>query len=170
MSLHADLLEQAKFLATKERGTPNQANLRRAISASYYALFHRLVGETTRMLISRNHSDALALKKCVSRAFRHSHMRDVCKSISQKRLPSKLVPAFPDFKIDDRLVKVGGAFVRLQEARHQADYDTYYHFERNEALRFQKLAANAIDDWNLICKTSQADVFMVSLLIRDIQS
>lgn len=169
MSLHAELLEQAKFLATKECGTPNQANLRRAISASYYALFHRLVDEATCMLISRNHSYALELQKCVSRAFRHSHMRDVCKSISQNRLPSKLIPAFPGFKVDDRLVEVGKAFVLLQEARHQADYDTYHHFDQKEALRFQRIAAKAIDDWDSICETSQADVFMVGLLIRDIQ-
>lgn len=39
MSLHADLLKQARHLATKERRRPSQASLRRAISAAYYALF-----------------------------------------------------------------------------------------------------------------------------------
>ena len=47
MSLHADLLKQARHLSTKEPSRPSQASLRRAISAAYYALFHRLVDEAT---------------------------------------------------------------------------------------------------------------------------
>ena len=38
VSLHADLLRQARQLALREPGRPLQASLRRAISASYYAL------------------------------------------------------------------------------------------------------------------------------------
>ena len=45
LSLHADLLRQARQLALKEPRRPSQASLRRAISASYYALFHLLVDE-----------------------------------------------------------------------------------------------------------------------------
>ena len=59
MSLHADLLKQARHLATKEPRRPSQASLRRAVSAAYYALFHRLVDEATRMMISRGNRDSL---------------------------------------------------------------------------------------------------------------
>ncbi|MEZ6117510.1 MAG: hypothetical protein R3C28_13190 [Pirellulaceae bacterium] len=38
--LHEQLLEMAQDLATKE--TPTQAELRRSVSTSYYALFHAL--------------------------------------------------------------------------------------------------------------------------------
>ena len=37
MTLPADLLKQAGFLARRERKRPSQASLRRAVSASYYA-------------------------------------------------------------------------------------------------------------------------------------
>ncbi len=50
MSLHDDLLEQAKHLANREPRRPKQASLRRAISAAYYALFHLLVDEATKLL------------------------------------------------------------------------------------------------------------------------
>jgi uncharacterized protein (UPF0332 family) len=40
MALHDDLLDQAQHLALGEPQRPKQASLRRAVSASYYALFH----------------------------------------------------------------------------------------------------------------------------------
>ncbi len=42
MSLHADLLDQAEQLAHLDPRRRKQANLRRAISSAYYALFHLL--------------------------------------------------------------------------------------------------------------------------------
>ena len=98
MSLHADLLKQALHLATKEPRRPSQASLRRAISAAYYALFHRLVDEPTRMTISRGNRDSL--RECFSRAFHHSDMKDVCKSFANNQAPKKLSPAFDGLLLD----------------------------------------------------------------------
>ena len=49
--LHDDLQQQARELATKDRRRPRQANLRRAVSASYYALFHFLTDEAARQAL-----------------------------------------------------------------------------------------------------------------------
>ena len=103
MSLHADLLKQAHHLATKEPRRPSQASLRRAISASYYALFHRLVDDASRMMISRRDRDPL--RQCLSRAFRYSDMRDLCRSLAGGTPPAKLEPAFNNQTIDRRLVR-----------------------------------------------------------------
>ncbi|GAB4215496.1 MAG: hypothetical protein OHK0013_41130 [Sandaracinaceae bacterium] len=43
MALHDDLLAQAARLARTDKNRPKQANLRRAASAAYYALFHLLI-------------------------------------------------------------------------------------------------------------------------------
>jgi uncharacterized protein (UPF0332 family) len=40
VALHDDLLAQAEHLARVDKKKPKQANLRRAVSAAYYALFH----------------------------------------------------------------------------------------------------------------------------------
>src|SRR5580658_8841910 len=45
MVLASDLLEQAYHLARREPKRPRQASLRRAVSTSYYALFHLLISE-----------------------------------------------------------------------------------------------------------------------------
>src|SRR5712691_6919600 len=52
MSLHGDLLAQARSLLRREPRRPKQASLRRAVSTAYYALFHLLIHEATRMLVS----------------------------------------------------------------------------------------------------------------------
>ena len=41
--LHDELLKQARELTTLDARRPRQANLRRAISSAYYALFHLLL-------------------------------------------------------------------------------------------------------------------------------
>ena len=168
MSLHADLLKQARHLAIKEPRRPSQASLRRAVSSAYYALFHRLVDEATRMMISRRNRDAL--REHVSRAFYHSDMNEVCKSIANRRAPRKLTKAFDGLPLQPQLVDIARAFVDLQEARHQADYNAYRLIKRQEAIHLVELASKAIDDWNAIRKSPQADAFLAGLLvIRRIQ-
>ena len=49
--MYRDLLEQAARLARLDTQKPKQANLRRAISSAYYALFHLLVDEACRVQI-----------------------------------------------------------------------------------------------------------------------
>lgn len=60
MPLSADSLEQAHHLATREKQKPKQASLRRTVSAAYYALFHLLCGEGSRLMmfgVGVNHAD-----------------------------------------------------------------------------------------------------------------
>lgn len=51
LSVFNDLIQQAEMLATVDRRRPIQANLRRAVSAVYYAVFHLLVEEACINLI-----------------------------------------------------------------------------------------------------------------------
>ena len=162
-SQHIHLLKQAYHLATKEPQRPLQASLRRSISASYYALFHRLVDEATCMFISRG--KRRVLRECVSRAFRHSEMRVVCRALAGSNPPSNLVRAFEPLPVEPRLVAIARAFRDLQEVRHQADYNTYRQLSREEALHYYELADRAVEDWKHIRKSPQADAFLASLLL-----
>ena len=58
MTLANDLPAQAKHLASRERGRPRQASLRRAASAAYYALFHLLIREASQPTTFRRCVDA----------------------------------------------------------------------------------------------------------------
>lgn len=77
MALSRDLLAQARILATREPKKPKQASLRRAVSTSYYALFHFLSEEAAILLVGAAHGD-LSLRNLSRRAFEHGKMKTVC--------------------------------------------------------------------------------------------
>lgn len=162
MTLPADLLKQAGFLARRERKRPSQASLRRAVSASYYALFHLLVDEATRLMFS-GHGRA-TLRPVVGRAFRHSTMKALAQQFATPGDPAKLAPALDKLTIQPALVDLAAAFQELQQARHEADYDLARRFTRSEVLLLIDLTQQAFDDWQSVRGTLQADTFLAGLL------
>src|SRR3972149_2487958 len=132
--MYQDLLAQAKKLAKADARRPKQANLRRAISAAYYALFHFLIDQSCRNIIGTQHAQA-PYRYVLGRAFAHSTMRAACESFSggtlkqgaQKGLP-------PSFTVPPEIMDIADTFVALQEKRHSADYDLSERFGRSEVL------------------------------------
>src|SRR5688500_10448755 len=117
MSLHADLLEQAGNLARLDPTRPKQVNLRRAVSSAYYALFHLLTSESAALYAAE-----FALAARIGRTHNHGDMRKVSAQFGGNKLPRAIQPSGayttpPDLKV------VADAFVRLQQLRHEADYD-----------------------------------------------
>ena len=162
MSLHGDLLAQARHLSRAEPRRPKQASLRRAISASYYALYHLLVSEATARMFSGN--ARAPLRGRVARAFAHATMKDVARQFANDKVSTKLVPGLNSLPLQDEIVRVTGSFLVLQEARHDADYDTARRFVRLDALSSVVRAERAFSDWRRIRKTVQADTFLAGLL------
>jgi hypothetical protein len=168
--MHDDLLEQASHLANRERRRPKQASLRRVISAAHYALFHLLVAEGARSLAPARPG---ALKTLVGRAFDHGQMRSVCAGFvlghagqpGNKSIPPATRAALV-FPLDPALLRVLDAFVALQEARHQADYDLGRRWSRVKALRHVRLARSAFADWMSVRTTPNAAVFLTALLLQ----
>ena len=162
MSLHAELLKQAHFLARKEPKKPTQASLRRSVSASYYALFHLLVDDATRLMLAGN--VRRPLRDSLARAFRHSAMKQTAVAFTRASIPPRLA-AGPDRQpVQQELVDVATAFVQLQEARHDADYNRALRFTRREALDLADLADQAFRDWGRVRGSLQADTFLTGLL------
>ena len=162
MTLHADLLKQARFLAVKEPRRPSQASLRRAVSATYYALFHLLVDEATKLMLSGHPRGAL--RDCLARAFNHSAMKQAANQFAQDRVSSKISPGLDGRPVQPKLTDVAQTFVELQDTRHQADYDRADRFTRGETLDLIESAERAFRDWREVRGTLQADTFLTALL------
>lgn len=162
MSLHAELLKQARFLARKEPKKPTQASLRRSVSASYYALFHLLVDDATRLMLS-GHGRA-PLRDSLARAFNHSSMKDAAAALARNPTAPRLAAGLNGEPVQDPLVDVANAFIELQEARHDADYNRARRFTRQETLDLVDQADQAFRDWNQVRGTLQADTFLTGLL------
>lgn len=160
MTLHADLLEQARHLVRRETKRPRQASLRRAISAAYYALFHLLSFEASRLFVR----DERLLNR-INRVYGHSEMNEASKSFAKGDWPKAFDPVKGAFAIPQALKDVAQAFVDLQEARHNADYDLATRFTRREALDLVERAAQAFRDWNAVREDDLARIYLGCFLL-----
>lgn len=70
MGIAQDLLQPANHLATYEGNSPTQASLRRAVSTSYYALFHLLLEDASQHWLGSPEA-----RHGLERAFDHGQMK-----------------------------------------------------------------------------------------------
>lgn len=165
MTLQRDLLDQAEFLAKREPRRPRQASLRRAVSTSYYALFHLLTDEACRRFFP---AQPAGLKERAKRAFTHNDMASVCRqfahgSVANLNDATRTLVTLP---LEAGLISVAKAFVELQEARHMADYDTSVSFIKPEALRLTGMASAAFTHWEAVKASANATAFLAALMLQ----
>lgn len=165
MSHHDDLLRLAEELVDSSGpGRPRQANLKKAVSAAYYALFHLLCREAAARLVSGPGREGL--RQALGRAFVHAEMKTVAKAFGSGALPAPLRHAMSGANPGPALRRLANRFVVLQEKRHAADYDLASRFSRAEVRALVVDARMAFSDWNAIRKTLEADAFLVALLAQ----
>jgi hypothetical protein len=116
--VHEDLLEQAVKRATLDARRPKQANLRRAISSAYYAMFHLLVDEACRVQIGAQHNQT-PFRQVLGRAFAHGVMKEACKSFGGGTLKKGVAKGLPaSFTVPAEIRDLALTFVDLQDKRH----------------------------------------------------
>ena len=144
---------------------PSQIEMRQAISAAYYAVFHGLTSKGTRLFAAE--SDALRYQ--VARAYNHTAMRKVCEAYARspgQPLPPSLALLSPR-PLDSRLIGIAKAFVRLQDGRHHADYDLSVAIEFVNAAELVNAAGTALTDLDAIQSLPETTVFLAALLLAD---
>lgn len=142
MSLPADLIAQARHLCQKEPRRPKQASLRRAISTAYYALFHGLVSAAATCFLSHRHR---ALRPSLMRVFKRRDMIEACQRLLRLRAqPAAMAPVLGGAVLPPDLERVAEAFVALQQARHEADYDLARRYTRPETQDLLDIADAAL--------------------------
>ena len=108
------LLDQAdRLVAPPAGGAPRQTDLRRAISAAYYALFHALAAEAADGLAGARHrrSPRYAL---IYRSVEHRSLKTLCHDVSKPSLPDKYSAYAPKGGFGGVLKAVANALVELQ--------------------------------------------------------
>jgi hypothetical protein len=165
----SELLAQAGMLARREPRRPKQASLRRSISAAYYALFHFLIEEATRLTIGAGHNRN-ALRQFASRSFVHGKMKTACDEFTKATPKSDaLKPFWPALAVQGNtdLKTVALNFIDLQEARHEADYNLSRHFTRQDATTATDKTQDAIEAWGRLKAANEplALLFALSLML-----
>jgi hypothetical protein len=163
MALPEDLLEQAQHLAQREPKRPKQASLRRAVSTAYYALFHLLITETVRNWKRARERNTLA------RMFDHGPMRKACdKTCSGLNAYFNTNPPPGQQLMTARhLHLVADTFLRMQQDRHSADYDSSKKWSRTDVIAKVDSVAFAFQTWKIIRKDASAQDFLVTLLLKE---
>lgn len=159
MSVYGDLIEQAEHPATRDLRKPRQANLRRAVSTAYYALFHMLIDDAVRKLIPNT---PRLLRIHARRAFTHSDMRNACEQLAKSSGSSAQLLAQP---VEPELL-VADAFVDLQYHRHTADYDFTRTYDRVKVLEIIAPAEAAVAAWSKVRNRPNANVFLIASLLN----
>ena len=159
MRLANDYLEQARHLAQLDRTRPKQANLRRAISGAYYALFHLLCDEASRVLV-RGIRDSDDLQARTARTLDHGTMARASRAFASSALPASLRFLQP---LDADLRLVAETFNQMQEERHRADYNTQAQFSRTDTLAFLQQTEDAFDAYNRVQNSEAATYFLFAL-------
>ena len=162
MSLHADLLEQAERLANLDPGRPKQANLRRAVSAAYYALFHLLVSEASALYVT---DSKLAAR--INRTINHGDIEAASSMMVQGKFPNALQDPNNQIIIPKALKSVAAAFVALQAERHQADYKLDRTFSRRQTIENIDMARQAFEDWGRVRKSDHARLYLACFLLAE---
>lgn len=157
MISYDDLLEQAQHLLTLDRTRPKLINLRRAVSAAYYAVFHRLISDAVANMVGLGQAVSatkpgnpleLRLDHKLSRWFDHSQMKRVSGWIDE---PNSAPPAIKslfqaggnDTFIPPAIRDIASDFNDLQIARHEADYDLAHTLTRIAARNYVEKARRA---------------------------
>lgn len=113
-------------------GRPREVNLRRAVSTTYYALFHCLADCCTNMLagsVQANRSHPAWRQ--TYRALQHTTVRNRCRRDTINRFPADIR-------------KFAKLFVSMQVKRHRADYDPGVTFRKSDVIQDIDEAEDAI--------------------------
>jgi len=99
----------------------------------------------------------------IQRWFEHSDMKRVCGMFSAPNA-SKTIEPILGAPVSADLRSIAQAFIVLQEARHEADYDLESFWTKLTAQELVKVARNAFESWARIRRSHEANVFALALL------
>ena len=138
------LLEQAKHLIEPPAaGPPRQVNVRRAISAAYYAVFHAvLTGAADQIVGTTKRADPHY--SLVYRSLDHRGLRAMCGLAKQLRLPDPYPKFVPPGGLGEDIAAFATAVIELQDKRNTADYDPGVRLKTLDAMTSIRTAEAAL--------------------------
>lgn len=138
------LLEQAdKLIAPPPAGPPRQVDLRRAISAAYYAAFHGTVAAAADLYIGAINR-ASGQHTLVYRSVDHKELRELCSKVRAPNLPRNLAQYVPAGGFDADITAFAQALLELQAKRHDADYNPSIRVRSSDAKLAVDTPRNAL--------------------------
>jgi uncharacterized protein (UPF0332 family) len=138
------LLDQAERLLTPTRpGFRRQADLKRAISTAYYALFHSVLRAVADEFVGARQRRS-ARYALVYRSIDHRTLRELAAEARKQQASNRYEPYVPKGGFEPGLVEFSQAVRDLRDKRHAADYDPAARFKPSDAERAITTARDAM--------------------------
>lgn len=141
------LLAQASRLASREAGAPRQVDLRRAISAAYYAVFHKVLTAAADEIVGVGRRSS-ALYELTYRSIDHGRLRKLCEDAQKMRLPPKIARYVTSGQFSSEMQTFAAGLVELHQHRHSADYDPTVRVTMSDAKLAIETARSGITRFN----------------------
>lgn len=138
------LLEQAERLVRPPpAGPPRQVDVRRAISATYYAVFHALLAAAADEIIGKTKRTTPEYGLAY-RSIDHRWVKELCLEVMKPQPAKRVAAHIPAGGFGPNLQAAATAVVALQERRHEADYDPLIRVKTADALLAVRTARSAL--------------------------
>lgn len=160
----AELIALARLLVSPgTAGKPSDAQLRRAVSTAYYAVFHKVLRSAADRFIGPGR-DRSAGYGVLYRGFNHGRIRSVCESLNSPNLSKTVQEQLGRGAVSQDMREFAGHFTVLQYKRHRADYDPSAVFGLIDSEALVDAAETAIATFDIITPDEKADVLALMLV------
>jgi len=117
-----ELFEQAELLIAPRRpGPPRQVDVRRAISASYYGVFHFVCTEVADLFVGKKWRQDPRYSR-VYRSVDHGVLGSTCRAIPSRHVDATIIALAPT-GFSPALRQFAAGVIELKAQRHHADYE-----------------------------------------------
>ncbi len=152
-----DLLDQARHLLRLNPRKPAQVNLRRSVSALYYALFHAWTAEAASCL-----AIPADLRENVKRSISHAELRKLFNGV---RAEGVGVGSFCKVATSKELADFAALFTKLQGRRLSADYDWSARFQLRDVAEDLFEVEAALRRWRSFVKAGDVQALLAMTVI-----
>jgi hypothetical protein len=160
------LIRHARQLAERSTDTesPRSVHARRAVSAAYYALFHRVCMGVASTVVPGAFDSA---RWALCRTFDHNAVETVARWVGgQQRPPRPLTGLVDQAASSPQIIVLARNLVHLKQWRHDADYNFLVVVGRLSALEAVDKARDAIDAVNIVLDAPAWRAFATLMLLK----
>ena len=160
----SDLLAVSRLLLSAgPPDPPSEAQLRRAVSTAYYALFHKVLRAGAERFMGPDKQQSAGYN-LLYRGFNHGRMKSVCEALNVATLSKALQRQLGRTAVSQEMRDFVSAFSLLQEARHLADYDPSAGFVLSDSAALVEAADAAMTAFDQVMPDERADVLALLLV------
>lgn len=148
-----------------EDGPPaaSEAQLRRAVSTAYYAVFHTVLRAGAGQYMGDGGARGAGYG-LIYRGFTHSRVKRVCEQLALSRLPGSLQRQLGRTAVSQDMQSFAEAFVALHDQRELADYDPLLVITQQDVVDAVVAADLALLAFDATAEDERADVLALMLV------